>query len=66
VPLLPERWTNEITTLALMSPSENCEILANQLGGIAVRGKAENATDLQVLFDTTVKKYGRIDSLLIM
>ena len=27
-------------SLALMSPSKNCEILANQLGGIAVRGKA--------------------------
>ena len=51
--------------LALMSPSKNCEILANQLGGIAIRGKAENATDLQVLFNTTMKKYGRIDSLLI-
>jgi NAD(P)-dependent dehydrogenase (short-subunit alcohol dehydrogenase family) len=51
--------------LALMSPSKNCEILANQLGGIAIRGKAENAKDLQVLFNTTMKKYGRIDSLLI-
>ena len=51
--------------LALMSPSKNCEILANQLGGIAIRGKAENATDLQELFNTTMKKYGRIDSLLI-
>ena len=51
--------------LALMSPSKNCEILVNELGGIAVRGKAENATDLQGLFNTTMKKYGRIDSLLI-
>lgn len=51
--------------LALMSPSENCEILRNELGGIAVRGKAENATDLQELFNTTMNKYGRIDSLLI-
>ena len=51
--------------LALMSPSKNCEILANQLGGIAVRGKAENATDLQELFNTTMNRYGRIDSLLI-
>jgi NAD(P)-dependent dehydrogenase (short-subunit alcohol dehydrogenase family) len=51
--------------LALMSPSENCEKLANELDGIAVRGKAENATDTQALFDATMEKYGRIDSLLI-
>ena len=51
--------------LALMSPSENCEKLANELDGIAVRGKAENAADTQALFDANMEKYGRIDSLLI-
>ena len=51
--------------LALMSPSENCEKLANELDGIAVRGKAENSADTQALFDATMEKYGRIDSLLI-
>ena len=51
--------------LALISPSENCEKLANELDGIAVRGKAENAADTQALFDATMEKYGRIDSLLI-
>ncbi|MDB3922387.1 SDR family oxidoreductase [Paracoccaceae bacterium] len=51
--------------LALMSPSENCEKLANELDSIAVRGKAENAADTQALFDATMEKYGRIDSLLI-
>ena len=51
--------------LALMSPSENCEKLANELEGIALRGKAENAADTQALFDATMEKYGRIDSLLI-
>ena len=51
--------------LALMSPSKNCEILANELGGIAVQGKAENANDLNALFNTTMEKYQRIDSLLI-
>ena len=51
--------------LALRSPSENCEKLANELDGIAVRGKAENAADTQALFDATMEKYGRIDSLLI-
>ena len=49
--------------LALMSPSENCEKLANELDGIAVRGKAENAADTQAVFDATMEKYGRIDSL---
>ena len=51
--------------LALMSPSENCEILASELTGIAVRGKAENATDTQALFNAAMETYGRIDSLLI-
>ena len=51
--------------LTLMCPSENCEKLANELDGIAVRGKAENAADTQALFDATMEKYGRIDSLLI-
>ena len=51
--------------LALMSPSENCEKLARELNGIAVRGKAENAADTQALFDAAIKTYGRIDSLLI-
>ena len=51
--------------IALMSPSENCEKLADELNGIAVRGKAENAADTQTLFDAAMKTYGRIDSLLI-
>ena len=51
--------------LALMSPSESCETLASELDGIAQRGRAENAADLNALFDLTMKKYGRIDSVLI-
>lgn len=51
--------------LALMSPSESCETLAQELSGIAVRGRAENAVDTQALFDDTMTAYGRIDSLLI-
>ena len=51
--------------LALMSPSESCETLAAELDGIAQRGRAENAADLNALFDLTMKKYGRIDSVLI-
>ena len=31
--------------LSLMSPSENCELVANELGGIAYRGRAEHSID---------------------
>lgn len=51
--------------LALMSPSESCEALAADLGGVTRRGKAENAEDTQAIFDLTMKAYGRIDALLI-
>lgn len=51
--------------LALMSPSISCETLAAELGGVAERGKAENATDLNSIFGTTMEKFGRIDSVLI-
>ena len=51
--------------LALMSPSTSCETLAAELGGVADRGKAENATDLKSIFTTTMEKFGRIDSVLI-
>ena len=51
--------------LALMSPSETCEILAAELGGIAHRGSAENQTDLTALIEATLAQYGRIDALLI-
>ena len=51
--------------LALMSPSTSCETLAAELGGVADRGKAENAADLKSIFTTTMEKFGRIDSVLI-
>ena len=51
--------------LALMSPSDSCEILAAELGGIAHRGMAENQADLQAIFDKTMTAYYRIDALLI-
>ncbi len=49
--------------LALMSPSESCETLASQLGGVAFRGVAEEASDIQGIFDLTMKTYGRIDAV---
>lgn len=51
--------------LALMSPSESCEQLAEELGGIAYRGSAENHDDLEALIEKTIAHYDRIDSLLI-
>ena len=51
--------------LSLMSPSENCERLASELGGIAYRGRAENNSDTKSLIELTMEKFGRIDSILI-
>ena len=51
--------------IALMSPSESCEQLASELGGIAHRGSAENHDDLKALIEKTIAHYNRIDSLLI-
>ena len=52
-------------TRALMSPSESCELLARELGGVAHRGKAENAADTQAVFNLAITTYGRIDACLI-
>jgi NAD(P)-dependent dehydrogenase (short-subunit alcohol dehydrogenase family) len=51
--------------LALMSPSESCEELAAELGGVAHRGRAEEAADTQAAFDLAMQSYGRIDACLI-
>ena len=51
--------------LALMSPSERCEALAGELGGVAHRGYVERTEDTKALFDLAMKTYGRVDALLI-
>ena len=51
--------------LVLMSPSDSCEKLAAELGGVARRGVAENAGDIQGIFDLAMQTYGRIDAVLI-
>lgn len=51
--------------LALMSPSKSCERLAEELGGVAHRGSAENAEDTQAIFDLAMQSHGRIDACLI-
>lgn len=50
--------------LALMSPSESCERLAAELGGVAVRGVAQSADDLRAVVDLAMASYGRIDAVL--
>ncbi len=51
--------------LSLMSPSDSCEQLAEELNGIALRGKAEVPENLKSIIDFTMEKYGRIDSVLV-
>ena len=51
--------------LSLMSPSDSCEQLAEELNGIALRGKAEVSENLKSIVDFTMEKYGRIDSVLV-
>jgi NAD(P)-dependent dehydrogenase (short-subunit alcohol dehydrogenase family) len=50
--------------LALMSPSESCETLAAELGGVARRGVAQTEADLKGVVDLAMATYGRIDAVL--
>ncbi|WP_085026524.1 SDR family oxidoreductase [Ensifer aridi] len=50
--------------LVLMSPSESCETLAAELGGVPRRGVAQSAADLKGIVDLAMATYGRIDALL--
>jgi NAD(P)-dependent dehydrogenase (short-subunit alcohol dehydrogenase family) len=50
--------------VALMSPSETCERLAEELGGIARRGVAQSAEDLEGIVAAAMAAYGRIDAVL--
>jgi NAD(P)-dependent dehydrogenase (short-subunit alcohol dehydrogenase family) len=49
--------------LALTSPSESCETLAEELGAVARRGRTENAEDIQGIVDLAMSTYGRIDAV---
>jgi NAD(P)-dependent dehydrogenase (short-subunit alcohol dehydrogenase family) len=48
----------------LMSPSDNCEKLAAELGGLAHRGVVQNPDDLKALVDLAMTTHGRIDAVL--
>ena len=50
--------------LVLMSPSDSCEKLAAELGGVARRGVAQSADDLKAIVDLALETHGRIDSVL--
>ncbi len=50
--------------LVLMSPSENCEKLAAELGGVAHRGVVQNPDDLKAVVDLAMATHGRIDAVL--
>lgn len=50
--------------LALMSPSDSCETLAAELGGVARRGVAQSADDLKGIVDLALDRFGRIDAVL--
>lgn len=50
--------------VVLMSPSEACETLAAELGGVAHRGVAQNEADLKALVDLAMATHGRIDAVL--
>lgn len=49
--------------VAVLSPSENCEHVAREIGGIAVRGSNHSTEDLQAIGDAVMAKWGRVDVL---
>ena len=49
--------------LVIMSRSESCETLAEELGGIGVRGSVADAGDLENAVNATLKEFGRIDAV---
>ncbi len=50
--------------MVLMSPSESCEVLAAELGGVARRGVAQSEADLKAIVDLALTTHGRIDAVL--
>jgi NAD(P)-dependent dehydrogenase (short-subunit alcohol dehydrogenase family) len=50
--------------VAILSSSGKGEALAKELGGIGVTGSNQSNEDLERLVDETVKRWGRIDSLI--
>ena len=49
--------------VAILSSSGKAEVLAKELGGIAVTGSNQSNDDLKRLVDLTMARFGRIDAL---
>ncbi|ODT81441.1 MAG: 3-oxoacyl-ACP reductase [Pelagibacterium sp. SCN 64-44] len=49
--------------IAILDPSDNVEALADELGGLAVRGSSQSNDDLRLLVDNVIARWGRIDVL---
>lgn len=54
---------NDGFKVAVLSPSENCEHVAREIGGIAVRGFNHSTEDLKTIVDAVMAKWGRVDVL---
>lgn len=53
-------------SVVLMSPSDSCETLAAELGGVARRGVTEKAEDIAAIVDLAMSTHGRIDAVVNM
>lgn len=51
--------------LGLLSPGEGVAALADELGGVAVRGSVTEPDDLARLVETTVARFGRLDAAVV-
>ena len=51
--------------LALLSRSAGVEALAAETGGLAVRGRVEDPSDLRRLVEAAVGRHGRIDAVVV-
>ncbi len=60
-----KEMSNRGYKLALMSPTNSCEKLASELGGIAKQGVAESLEDIKAIIELMLYEYARIDSVLI-
>ncbi len=49
--------------LALMSPSGSAEALAQELGGIGMRGSVTDVGDIEALVARAIEEYGRVDAV---
>jgi NAD(P)-dependent dehydrogenase (short-subunit alcohol dehydrogenase family) len=51
--------------LGLLSPGEGVQALADELGGVAMRGSVTEPDDLARLVEATVARFGRLDAAVV-